>query len=320
MKKLINYLLIFSATLGFAQDEYLSSYKYEVELGTDNDFLVVHETSDQYYTYGINSTFRWRGNRKRALSRFFTNNSGYFQEVGFYMKAFTPNHKEPDKETNRPYAGWSYFDYKITYGFEKSFIKIGLELGVLGPDSQAGSLQNWFHEHVSGDSVLVGWRNQIKNQLGVNFRGYYAYSFSKSKNFEFYGNVDASLGNVFTFVNPGVNFRIGKFNKLRSTSSHKNNLLGNLKQKEVYFDANLSIKTAIINATIEGDMIDGLNILSAKNVNNFFFNGHLGLYYVSPRWTLGTKYVFSSGEIIDNEFQQYVMLNFNYRFNLFTII
>ena len=61
-----------------AQEKNTNPYRYEIELGTDNDFLVAHKSTDKYYTYGVNASFRWRVDRSYVLSRLFSNKTGYF--------------------------------------------------------------------------------------------------------------------------------------------------------------------------------------------------------------------------------------------------
>lgn len=232
---IITFLLLFTNIL-LAQEDYQESYQYEVELGTDNDFLVFLTESDRYYTYGINATFRWLNERPIFLDKWFSKKIGYFQSVGLNIEAYTPDYEREGTETDRPYAGWSYAELDLTYGFEKSFLIFGLDLGVLGPDSQAGALQNWFHGHVTGDPVLPGWRNQIGNQFGFNVRGTYAQTLFARKNIDLYGVADVSLGNLFAYVNPGINFRLGKFNPLSQTAAFQNALLANTSNNELFMD------------------------------------------------------------------------------------
>ena len=314
--KPINTLFIFLTAFSlYAQDDTKDYYQYEVELGTDNDFLVFLTESDRYYTYGINASFRWRNEKPIFLDKWFSKKIGYFQSVGLNIEAYTPDYEREGTETDRPYAGWSYAEFDITYGFKKSFLSFGLARGILGPDSQAGALQNWFHGHITGDPVLPGWRNQIENQFGFNVRATYAQTLFERKKFDVYGVADVSLGNIFAYVNPGINFRFGKFNSLATTAAFQNSLLANKTNKEFYMDVGIALKFSGFNATIQGDKIEDFNFLDSEFINNLFLNGHLGGYYASNRWTVGVRYMYSSGELSDNDSQQYTMLTGSYRFN-----
>lgn len=308
-------ILLLITTTSVAQTTDDDHYQYEIELGTDNDFLVFQTESDKYYTYGINATFRWRNEKPIFLDKWFSKKTGYFQSVGLNIEAYTPDYEQEGTETDRPYAGWSYAEFDVTYGFKNAFLIFGVDLGILGPDSQAGALQNWFHGHVTGDPVLPGWRNQIENQFGFNVRGTYAHTLFQKKNFDVYGVADVSLGNIFAYVNPGINFRLGKFNSLASTAAFQNSLLASKSNKEIYLDAGVAVKLSGFNATIQGDKIEDLNFLDSEFINNAIFNGHIGGYYASNRWTVGVKYMFSTGELSDNDSQQFTMLTGAYRFN-----
>ncbi|WP_299183932.1 lipid A-modifier LpxR family protein [uncultured Aquimarina sp.] len=290
-------------------------FKYEIELGTDNDFLVVNTSTDKYYTYGVNASFRWLLNKPNFISKVFSNKIGYFESLGFNMEGYTPDYQSSRSETERPYAGWSYFEFQSTYGFKKSFLRLGVDAGILGPDSQAGALQNWFHKHVTGDRVLDGWKNQIDNQLGVNLRGLYVVSFYQNKIFDVYGSTDISLGNIFTYINPGINFRLGKFNTLSTSAAYQNAILADKSNREFFLDGGIAVKMSAFNATIQGNEIDKFNFIDSEIINNVYLNGQIGIYYASSRWTLGAKYFFSSGELNDNDSQRYAMLTFSYKFD-----
>ncbi|WP_299312107.1 lipid A deacylase LpxR family protein [uncultured Aquimarina sp.] len=308
-------ILILSLIATYSQESNKGAFKYEIELGTDNDFLVVNTSTDKYYTYGINASFRWRLDKPNFISKLFSNRTGYFESLGFNMEGYTPDYQSSKNETERPYAGWSYFEFQSTYGFKKSFLRLGIDVGILGPDSQVGAVQNWFHGHVTGDRVLDGWKYQINNQLGVNLRVLYAVSFYQNKIFDFYGATDISLGNIFTYINPGINFRIGKFNSLSNSAAYQNAILANNSNREFFLDGGIAVKMSAFNATIQGNKIDEFNFIDSEIINNVYFNGQIGMYYGSNRWTLGAKYFFSSGELNDNDSQRYAMLTFSYKFD-----
>ena len=307
-------ILLLRFAVIYSQERPIDTFKYEIELGTDNDFLVVNASSDKYYTYGVNTSFRWRVDKPNFLSKRFQNKTGYFQSLGFNIEGYTPDYQSSRNETKRPYAGWSYFEFQSTYGFKNSFLRWGIDIGILGPDSQAGALQNWFHGHITGDRVLDGWKHQISNQLGVNLRGLYAISLYQNKIVDIYGSTDISLGNVFTYIKPGINFRLGKFNTLSSSAVYQNTILANKSNKEFFLDGGIAVKMSAFNATIQGNKIDEFNFIDSKMINNLFFNAQLGLYYASNRSTVGAKYFFSSGELNDNDNQRYAMLTFSYKF------
>jgi hypothetical protein len=314
MKPIYLYIILFITASSLAQTTTGDRYQYEVELGTDNDFLVIATESDRYYTYGINASFRWRNEKPIFLDKWFSKKTGYFQSIGLNVEAYTPDYEREGTETDRPYAGWAYAEVAVTYGFKKSFLRFGLDIGVLGPASQAGDIQNWFHENITGDPTL-DWSNQIENQFGFNIRGTYAQTLFERKNFDVYGVADVSLGNIFAYVNPGVSFRWGRFNSLGKTAAFQNSLLADKSKKEFYMDAGVALKFSGFNATIQGDKIEELNFLDSESINNVLLNGHVGGYYTSNRWTIGVRYMYSSGEINDNDSQQYTMLTGAFKFN-----
>lgn len=313
IKTLLAILLLCFLRYSIAQEAIQKHYQFEVELGTDNDFLVLLAESDRYYTYGINASFRWRNEKPIFLDKLFKKKTGYFQYLGLNIEAYTPDYERENTETDRPYAGFSYAELGVTYGFSSSFLRLGVDVGILGPASKAGDIQNWFHETITGDPTL-DWSNQIENQFGFNLRGSYARTFYARKSFDVYGVVDVSLGNIFAYVNPGINLRWGIFNPLAETASFQNSILASMSNKEIFMDAGIALKFSGFNATIQGDKIEEFNFLDSEFINNQFLNGHIGGYYANDKLTIGVRYLYSSGEITDNHSQQYIMLTGAFRF------
>ena len=89
--------------------------------------------------------------------------------LGLNMEAYTPDVTDLNMQMQeRPFAGWSYFEYKLGVAFDDKAIKAGIDIGILGPHSYAGNVQNWFHREITGDPTLSGWEDQIGDILGIN--------------------------------------------------------------------------------------------------------------------------------------------------------
>lgn len=316
MKNLPYILLILLCFAARATAQENPGYRHQIELGTDNDFFIVYTSTDRYYTYGVNGTYRWRPKKENFIGRLFPEKNGYYQSIGLNMEAYTPSYAGGNEHTDpmeRPYAGWSYAELQATYAFEKSFLRLGLDLGVMGPDSQAGAFQNWFHA-LSGDSQL-DWSNQVGNLFGFNLRGRYAREIYGTRHFDIYGSADTSLGNIFTYIDPSIHFRVGRFNPVQRSVAAHNEILAGREDREFFFELSGGIRISGINATVQGDIFEGERLFSQDEIENRVYHAHMALFYTGRRFSYSLKYVYSSGEITENRGHRYAMLTAAYRFN-----
>ncbi len=123
---------------------------------------------------------------------------------------------------DRPYAGWAYVSLDLVQ--EKLDTRaqdlrrdrqraIGLTLGLVGPDSGAGSVQRRFHR-LGGFTTPEGWHNQLDNEVGLIVSAEQKDRFAKWKlpngwELDAISNVGVRIGNVFTMANFGTTVRIG---------------------------------------------------------------------------------------------------------------
>ncbi len=315
----MKWMLLFMGLCTFGYSQKNDVYRYELEFGTDNDFLILYTATDRYYTYGINGSFRWLGRREESyVGRQFPNKRGYYQSIGVSIEAYTPNYLpdgSPDPDEERPYAGWSYIDYKITYGFKDVFLRFGLDVGILGPDSKAGEVQNWFHRTISNDPELSGWEDQLPNQLGVNIRAQLGKSFYGAKWFDSYYMADVSIGTIFIYAEPTVGIRIGKFEDLGKSISQDNQLMGSTDQMEYFFELGGGIRLSAYNATIQGNIFENTSLLTQEEINNSIFQSQMGINLLWKRFAAKVVYHLSTGELTSTETHRYAELKITYRFN-----
>jgi len=70
-------------------------------------------------------------------------------------------------EDDQPYAGVLYVD-SLLYARKERWTHVwSLQLGVVGPDSQAGNVQKDFHDLIGGDEPM-GWDTQLPNEPLIN--------------------------------------------------------------------------------------------------------------------------------------------------------
>lgn len=317
INKILLILFILAFTKVNAQEE-IETYKYEIDIGHDNDFLVLYSDTDRYYTYGINAAFKWKGKDEKS---FFSKNERYvshYNEIGLNIEAYTPDYLPDgsvDPSEERPYAGWSYLNLTQATAFSNSFLRLGADVGILGPDSQAGAIQNWFHREISGDPELKGWGiKQIPNELGVNLKAQYGINVVMSGLFNLYGTFDASVGNIGIYGRPMANIRFGKFAPIQYSVAHDNQLLAPKKQSEIYFATGLGAEVSAYNATVQGNIFKNEDPFSQKDINNLIFNAYFGVSFLRNRTSVQLKYHLTTGELISSEANRYATLSIAQRF------
>jgi len=113
---------------------------------------------------------------------------------------------------DRPYAGWTYFEYAIHKSSRENLRSLYLQVGMVGPASKSEQIQKGIHE-VTGSKPPAGWDNQLDNELGVNLTYIQKWRFVPEPlgSFEtsFIPFVQANLGNVSTEVTGGISARFG---------------------------------------------------------------------------------------------------------------
>jgi lipid A 3-O-deacylase len=116
---------------------------------------------------------------------------------------------------DRPYAGWAYggliFQQRGTNAGGSGVMETArIQVGVVGPDSQADDIQIWWHK-TFGFQRPNGWEHQLKNELGVQF-GYdrrHLYKFGQTWSTHLIPEAGVALGNIRTDAHLGGVLRLG---------------------------------------------------------------------------------------------------------------
>ena len=115
---------------------------------------------------------------------------------------------------DRPYAGWLYVGFGLAANQgPKRYDKVELELGMVGPASQAEQVQTFWHSSL-GLHVPEGWDNQLHNEPGVVL--YYEQAWRLGKwdlspglKVDAVPHYGGALGNVYTYGAGGFTARLG---------------------------------------------------------------------------------------------------------------
>lgn len=120
-------------------------------------------------------------------------------------------------DEDRPYAGWTYISTSYHRRHDSGGIlslmdTVELQLGIIGPESFAEETQKLVHK-LRDLQRPNGWDNQLKNEPGlvVVFERKWLLEPARSQAFGYsaLSHIGASIGNVSTYLNSGMELRIG---------------------------------------------------------------------------------------------------------------
>ncbi len=133
------------------------------------------------------------------------------------QEMYTPtDHTRRDLITNdRPYAGWLYLGLAYNARNEKEMDTVEIDLGVVGPASLAHQAQDFIHD-LRGIDRFNGWDNQLGNEFGIQFvrekkRRILSIADPDGAKIDAISHYGYAVGNVKTYLNAGVEFRIGTY-------------------------------------------------------------------------------------------------------------
>lgn len=186
--------------------------------------------SDRHYTNGVKLT--WISPDLPAFAEYgplpeswlpyidylpFVNRPGFQRNVAFFIgqNMYTPEEIERAAliTDDRPYAGWTYAGVSFHSKNQKILDTVELQAGIVGPASQAEPIQKFVHRVVNSPKPR-GWDHQLRNEPGL------AIIFERKLRLfskESVGGWGAdgipfaglSLGNIQTYANAGIEFRVG---------------------------------------------------------------------------------------------------------------
>lgn len=189
-----------------------------IQLFVENDKFALFGRTDQWYTNGIRVVVLPRNQDQALLDMARRNVPGLFSEdqslrlgFAFGQDIYTPKDiGNPDPQPwDRPWAGWLYAGLiaQVNDAFQSRTLE--LDVGAVGPASQADPVQVWWHRVIGADEPR-GWAHQIGNEPGfvLSYRHQLRYQL-RCDAVDFLPSLGAALGNVFTTASVGATLRVG---------------------------------------------------------------------------------------------------------------
>lgn len=317
LKKLV--FVFAAALLSVSLCSYGQEFKNEFGFKSDND-AYLWTGQDRYYTNGLFVYFRRAVDQQKLKN----NLEKVTYEVNVGQKMYNPHSgSSPNPATqDRPFAGYLFGGVQTSLFYKKeSLLKIGINLGTVGPDALGQEAQKLLHRIV-GFYKVRGWEYQISNDFAANANIQFTKLLHRSNNnsVDFTLDTYANLGTTYNGAGAGLLFRTGDINQLFNSACY-NASIGNksktekLKKREFYFYAKPQLNYVAYDATVQGSFFNH-NSPVTFGVKPFVFSQLLGFNYSTPRFTLDYSLTFLSKEIKSNaKAHQYGSISMYYRFN-----
>lgn len=322
MKNLfLSLLFVLAATCAFAQN-----HSSEIGAQSDNDSYL-GQGSDKYYTDGLFLFYRHALNVKGNAT---LQNKVLGFELG--QKIFNPlggNVVSP-LQVDRPFAGYLYAGANLNLLYKnESNLKIGAQVGVVGPASGAQAAQTWVHKNF-GFYTPSGWEYQIENDLQLNLAAEYNKLLGRTAFLLRATQVDATLatyanlGNGFTGAGVGALFRMGKVNQLFNSASTQSTAIAdkgfipaNKHEFFVYYKPMLNF--IAYDATVQGSLFkdhDPAGMEITLDPERLVMSNVVGLTYTTKRWVFDAAATFHTKDVKQmRNAHQWGSVTALYRFN-----
>jgi len=269
---------VFSSAITLSSDRVL-------KIGFDND---IFDYTDQFYTNGIRFDYvapALSDNPVKHILLPYWGKAKNYYGLSLVQNLYTPSttKKGGILYGDRPYSAYLYFgSFKITNDPDHHYRQSSeLDLGVIGPPSMGGTVQDLFHKYVPYNNEPLGWEYQICTDAVVN------YNFSMEKGVVNTGNLQfilagtGSLGTLYTNITGGFTMRLGWFNDYFSDLGiRKRRVLkaGGERVNQYFFTVRGLAKLVAYDATLQGGMFNNNSVytIPASAISNFVVQSGLG--------------------------------------------
>ena len=273
----------------------------ELVIKSDNDAYLVNG-SDRYYTNGFFVSFRSATNR-RALAE---GQVKKIKEFEFGQKMYTSHsgYVWERSRVDRAITAYLYVGASQTwYCASEKVLKIGVQLGTIGPNAMGRQTQEIFHK-LTGTYAPNCWQYQLNNEIGLNTQlAYQDLIFRNAgRTADLSWNSYLNLGNTFTGTGAGLSLRLGRLKPLYEStftrSVNGNQAAGKQRRNaEIFFFGRLQLDLVAYDASISGGMF-------RKNKGPIVFEPRpavwykeLGIMHSKNRFSAQLSYIFKSREI-----------------------
>lgn len=223
--RLLYFLLLLAPISVFAQAidntiayRHISAEGY-IRLNYENDLFAGR---DRYYTQGFAAEIVHPVFSNSFLRHAFPGLKGGAKRIGIAFEHDAYTATEIDRDTilngDRPFSAVLMLKpFSISTDGRKQRLTTALTLGVIGPAAGGNAVQTTIHEN-TGNIIPKGWRNQIANDIAINYQlGYERNVMMASNNFAINADANVRIGTISNKASLGATVMAGVFQPPFST-------------------------------------------------------------------------------------------------------
>jgi len=289
----------------------------------DNDFW---DYTDYYYTNGAALGYTHPVFSSSPISRLLISNtnSGYdYYGIQFVQHMYTGLKPKVDSivQGDRPWSAYSTFgQFLISYDMTNKIRHYSeFNIGLLGPESGGGFIQNIVHVVLPNNSPPGGWHNQIATDVIIDYQYNIRKHIFEAIKFESYINASAQIGTLRDNISWGFGARYGKFIPFyQDISIYKRKRIDAPYAKKLRYNLVFSIDTKLIgyDATLQGGVFNKNSIytLSSVEINRFVVEAYGGFELSYGLIELQFLQYWKSREFHTGQDHKYVSVRLNFAF------
>jgi len=299
----------------------LLNYNQFFSLRFDNDFW---DYTDYYYTNGVAIGYSHPIFASTPVSKLLISNTNsgidyYGLQIVQHMYSGLRPKVDSVVIGDRPWSAYSIIgQYLISLDLTNKIRHYSeLNIGILGPESGGGFLQNFVHVLLPNNSPPKGWGNQIATDFIIDYKYKINKQFYSAKKFESYILGSVQAGTLRNNLSWGFGFRYGRFTPFYQDVSIYTKDRGNSKPKFKYnLVFNIETKFIAYDATLQGGMINkkSIYVLPSGAINRFTMETYLGAEVSYGAWELQFLQFWKSREFITGQDHKYASVRLNIAF------
>lgn len=239
----------------------------------DNDFFT---KTDYYYTQGITLEYVHPSIHNFFLSNLLYRGKDSLSKTGitFNLFGYTPTSINSDAilSGDRPFEG--SMTLKIfaisTNNEKKERIATALSIGVIGPVALGEEIQTNIHKW-TGNKIPKGWKNQVKNDIILNYQVNIEKELLSSEAFILNGTAELRAGTLHDRLSGGFNFIAGHFNNPYNYEKKK--------KVQYYFYGQSRVNLVGYDATMQGGIFNRKSpyTIPSGNISRITFQADAGI-------------------------------------------
>jgi len=299
------------------------SHNHILHIRFDNDFW---DYTDYYYTNGAAIAYLHPVFSSSPISRLLiSNGKNGMDYYGLQVVQHMYTGEKPKVDSiipgDRPWSSYSYIGQMLISFDTKNKIKhySELNIGLLGPKSGGGFLQNLVHTILPNNSPPKGWDNQIATDFVIDYQYQIQKAIWEAKNTETYIGAAAQIGTLRNNISWGFGGTYGSFIPFyQDISVIKRKRIRSSFQRKIRFRLLANVYTRLIayDATLQGGMFNKSSIytLKASQLERFIIEGQAGFGLSYGRFELLFIQFWKSKEFKTGKDHKYVSTKLNIAF------